>query len=331
MTVQLTIIGLGQIGASIGLSLAKHKDKITRLGSDNDTSVMKQALKLGAVDKTTLNLNSAIRQADVVILALPLDQVKEMIAGVAPELKTGAVLMDTAPIKAAVTKWASEALPAGCSYVGLTPALNPRYLHREEFGISAAKADLFEGGMFGIATPPNTDEKALRLAIDLTRLMGAAPLFVDILEIDGLMAAMHALPQLVSAALLNATIDQPGWGEARKIAGRGYAEATGPAAHLDDLQALVTMANFNRDNIVRKLDDTIAALQGLRDNIQQQDSAALETRLKHAKAGVHQWWQERGGGNWLAEELPKTDHIPRSSEVMGSMFGFGLGRKKRKD
>jgi prephenate dehydrogenase len=47
MTVQLTIIGLGQIGASIGLALADHTDKITRTGSDFNRRVMQQAKKLG--------------------------------------------------------------------------------------------------------------------------------------------------------------------------------------------------------------------------------------------------------------------------------------------
>jgi prephenate dehydrogenase len=329
MTVQLTIIGLGQIGASIGLALEKHGDKLKRIGSDIDPKVMKQALKLGAVDKTALNLNVAVRDADVLILALPLDQVQAVMRVVAPELKEGAVLMDTAPIKVATAEWAGAILPKNCSYVGFTPILNPRYLHNEGYGIAAARPDLFQNGMFGITTPPKTSSQAVNLATSLAQLMDADPLFVDLHEIDGLMAATHLLPQLMSAALLNATLDQPGWQEARKVTGRAFAEVSGPAAHLDDIEALVAAANLNRENTVRKLDDAIAALQGLRREIAQDDSEALSARLKHAKAGVDQWWKERGGGNWLAEELPKTDNIPTSSDVMGSIFGFGLRRKKK--
>ena len=47
MTIQLTIIGLGQIGASIGLALADHADKITRIGTDIDGKVMREAQKIG--------------------------------------------------------------------------------------------------------------------------------------------------------------------------------------------------------------------------------------------------------------------------------------------
>jgi prephenate dehydrogenase len=330
MTVQLTIIGLGQIGASIGLSLGEHGDKLIRTGSDIDVKVMKQAQKLGAVDKTTPNLNAAVRNADIVILALPMDQVEIMIKAVTPELKGGAVLMDTAPIKVVTAEWASEALPEGCSYVGFTPVLNPRYLFNEGFGIGAAKADLFQDGIFGITTPPKTNSQAVTLATNLAQLMGADLLFFDMYEIDGLMAATHLLPQIMSAGLLNATLNQPGWQEARKVTGRAFAEVSGPAAHLDDVEALVAAARLNRENVVRKLDDAIAALQGLRHDIAEGDSEALSSRLKHAKAGVHQWWKERVGGNWSAEELPKAENIPTSSEVMSNIFGFGLFRKKKK-
>ena len=71
MTVQITIIGLGQIGASIGLGLTKIKDQVTRIGNDRDPIIARQAEKMGAVDKISINLPSAVRNADLVILAVP--------------------------------------------------------------------------------------------------------------------------------------------------------------------------------------------------------------------------------------------------------------------
>ena len=43
MTIQLTIIGLGQIGTSIGLALAKHKNLVTRVGHDKKIALARQA------------------------------------------------------------------------------------------------------------------------------------------------------------------------------------------------------------------------------------------------------------------------------------------------
>lgn len=331
MTIRLTIIGLGQIGGSIGLALGTLGEKIERTGTDIDRGVMSQAKAIGAVDKTTPDLNSAVQHADIVILALPLDQVKEVVEAIAPVIKAGALVMETSPVKVNLLDWMVEKLPVSCSYIGLTPVLNPKYLHSESFGIQAAKEDLFKDGLFCVVTPPGAKTQAIQTAIDLIQNMDASPLFFDLYEIDGLMAAVHILPQLMSIALLNTTLDQPGWNEARKIAGRAFAEVTGPAAHLDDAEAIKTAAWMNKDNITRKLDDIIRILKTIREEIAQGELEDFESRIKEAKAGVDTWWKERGGGNWLAEELPRSETMPTSSEVMGSLFGFGLGRKKRKD
>ena len=71
MTVNITIIGLGQIGASIGLALASHKDQVTLTGHDKSPAIAREAHKLGAVDKINFNLPASVEGANVVILALP--------------------------------------------------------------------------------------------------------------------------------------------------------------------------------------------------------------------------------------------------------------------
>ena len=73
MTVQVTILGLGQIGASIGLALGEHKDLVRRIGNDTEPKIARRAEKMGAIDHVIFNLPSAVRHADLVILALPVD------------------------------------------------------------------------------------------------------------------------------------------------------------------------------------------------------------------------------------------------------------------
>ena len=327
----ITIIGLGQIGASIGLGLADQGKKIIRTGTDIEGSVLQQAKKIGAVDKISPRLYQAVRDADLVILAVPMDQVRELMEAIGPELAEGATLVDTAPLKVAPAQWADEFLPEGRHYLGITPVLNPKYLHETDYGISAAKADLFEDGVWGIATSSRSNQQTVQLVTDLAGLLGAKPLFIDPHENDGLMASTHFLPQFISSAILNITVDQPGWHEARKVAGRAFAEVTGPAAHLDDLEALVSAVELNRDNLVRKMDDAIAILQSIRDDIAQNNRDNLEQRLKHAKEGVSRWWVMREERNWLAEELPKSGHIPTSAENLAGLLGFRTRKKKKKD
>jgi prephenate dehydrogenase len=328
MTVQITIVGLGQIGASIGLALAEKKDLVLRAGHDKEYRIAQQAQKMGALDKISFNLPSLIRDADIVLLALPVDHIQETLKIIAPDLKEEAVVMDTAPVKEVVASWAKEILPPNRYYVGLTPVLNPAYLHEHESGLEAAHADLFRDGMMVIVAPPNTASEAVKLASDLSRLLGATPLFADPVEIDSLMAATHILPQLLAAALLNITVDQPGWREGRKIAGRAYSEVTGTLVYQGEAGALCTSALLAQENMVRVMDSAIAALQAMRTDIKNQDAEALTERLERARSGRESWWSQRLNANWLSDEMGSQTEMPRASDVFGRLMGLNRRNKR---
>jgi len=327
MAVQLTIIGMGQIGTSVGLALAEESERIFRMGHDREIGIARRAEKLGALDKVSINLLAAVENADLVLLALPVDQIQETLELIKDELKPAAVVMDTGPAKQTVATWAAELLPDERYYVGLTPVLNPVYLHDIDSGTEAAHPDLFRDGLVGIVSPPGVPSEAIKLAADLTRLLGANPLFADPLEMDGLVAATHILPQLMAAGLLNSTVDQPGWHEGRKIAGRSYAEVTAPVMYPSEPSTLTTAAMLNRENVIRVLDGAVAALNAIRGDLQSEDSKALDERLNRAREGRRTWLNARLAANWAAEESA-TVEAPTASDVFGRFIGRG---KKKKD
>jgi prephenate dehydrogenase len=261
-----------------------------------------------------------------------LDQIRETMAIIAQDLKEGAVVMDTGPVKEVVSAWAGELLPEGRFYVGLTPVINPAYLHGADTGLQAAHADLFKKGLIAIVAPPRAPSEAIKLAADLARLLGADPLFFDPVELDSMMGATHILPQLMAAALVNTTVDQPGWREARKIAGRAYAEVTGPIVQFSEPSALVSAAVMNRENIVRVMDSLIAGLETLRNDISQTDSAALQSRLERAQRGRERWWHERTDANWIAEEVSGTTgaDAAKGGELLRRLMGLGTWPKPKK-
>ncbi|HMB25734.1 MAG TPA: prephenate dehydrogenase, partial [Anaerolineales bacterium] len=299
MSVQITIVGLGQIGSSIGLALKAHGVDVHLVGHDKDPQAAKESQKLGAVDDVKYNLPASIREAQVVILALPLAAIHETLEVIAPDLREGAVILDTAPAKATVAAWTLELLPVRRFYVGLTPAINPDYLHGTEFGVKAARADLFEKGVMVVNAPSGTPGNVFNLAMEFVTLLGAVPLLMDTAETDGVFSAMHILPQLAAVALLDATVSQPGWLEARKLGGRPYATVTAGAAYHDDALSLGESALENRENIVRLLNTYISALIGLRDEIDASDRTALKERLQEAWQGRVRWLDERAEAEWL--------------------------------
>lgn len=322
MAIQITILGLGQVGASIGLALGKVKDQAVRIGNDREPSVSRQAEKMGAVDKTVVNLPASVENADVVILALPVDEIRETMEIIARDLKPGCVLIDTSPVTGPVIEWARELLPGDDRYfVSLTPSLNPAYLMETDTGTANAHADLFQNSLMLVTTLPGIDESAVTLATNLAQILGATPLFSDPDEAEGLIAYSHFLPRLVSAALINATTDEAGWREARKLAGHAYAQATEPALHLDETKRLGMAALLNARNTVRMLDQIIAALRQIRDAIAAQDAAALQERLEHARGARETWWHQRLSGSWetVGKQAPR---IPTGGEFIGRLFGM---------
>src|SRR4030095_3753171 len=268
MSVQITIIGLGQVGSSIGLALA-GQPSIKRVGHDKNYETGRLAQKNGAVDEFKINLPASISEANVIILCPPLSEIRETLGSIAQDLQEATVVLDTAPAKATVAAWFNELIPQGRYYVGLTPAIGAAYLHGVDLGLQSSRAALFAKGIFVVNAPPGTPGEAVNLATDLVALLGAQAMISDSIEADGLLASTHILPQLTSAALLDAAIDQPWWAEARKGAARAYATVTSAAAYHDDAKSLSEAALVNRENTLRVLDSYMASLQKLRDQIQQ--------------------------------------------------------------
>lgn len=324
MTVQITIIGLGQLGASVGLALGSRGTDIHRVGHDKSPETERKAQKIGAVDDVKHNLPAAVREANIVLLSLPLDEIRATLEVIAPDLPAGAVVMDTAPMQSAVAEWAQELLPEGRYYVGLVPAINPIYLHRIDLGVDAAQEDLFDDGVVVVGTLPGVPGEAVKLVTDLINTLGAMPFFADMAETDGLMASTHIVPQLMAAALLNALVDQPGWMEARKLAGRPFAALTSALAYQDEVQSLGEAALLNSDNVVRVLDVVIGSLQGLRDDVSDGNRENVSERLEMALEGRRRWLGERLQGDWSNESKPaEAVQIPNFLERL-------LGSRKRR-
>ncbi len=333
MAVQISIIGLGQIGASIGLALEPYKEAIKRVGHDKKPAVAREAQAKGAVDEVHLNLPASVRGAELVVLAVPLNELRETLEIIAPDLKEDALVVDTAPLKGIVAGWVKELLPAGRFHVGLVPSIGPDHLLDLGAGPRYARADLFKEGVFLVCPSSGATEKAVKKTTDLLELLGASPMFADPVEADGIMAALHTLPQLLSVGFLEATVDQPGWKEARKLAGRPYAMTAAAALYHDQAESLREAVLNNRVNVLRVLDNAISALQHLRANVDQSDDELAE-RINLAYEGGLTWLNERLSAAWAGEEFEEIK-VPSFGERMqqtflGTLLAPNLDKKKKK-
>ena len=313
MTTQISIIGLGQIGTSIGLALAKYPEKINRVGYDQELVTQNESKKMGAVDAVKFNLHSAVENTDLVLLCIPYDQVEEVLKNIGPDLRENCVIINFSYQKVTTQKWFEEHIPAGRHHIGLVPSINPALLSQAGHGIEAANADLFKDATIGIASHGSSSSQALELASDLVDLLGAHPIFLDPFEADGIELTAHILPQIVSAALLNATVGQPGWRETRRFASIPYSQAT-TALGKDTLESLAQTLLTNPQGAVAVLNNVIGALVHIRASIENGDQKDLEKRLQMALSDRENWQNERSRAEW--DNPQKKSEIPSS----GSFF-----------
>ncbi len=329
MNVQITIIGLGQVGSSIGLALAGQKN-IKRVGHDKNYETAHLAQKMGAVDEVRVNLPSSVSDAQVIILSLPLSEIRDTVGYIAQDIREGTVILDTAPAKGEVASWMGELIPPGRYYIGLAPAAGANHLHGIEIGVDSARADFFKNGLFLVNVPRGTPGAALELASDLVKLLGADVMFTDDVEADGLLASTHLLPQLAGAALLDATVNQPGWREARRLAARPYAAVTSAMTYHDEARSLGDAALANRANTIRVLDGYIASLQNLRERIAEADGPGVNEVLEAAAKARDRWMSERLRADWQTVGPAGQDSQSFGDRLSQMFVGNLFGRDKKK-
>ncbi|RME80414.1 MAG: prephenate dehydrogenase/arogenate dehydrogenase family protein [Caldilineae bacterium] len=307
---QITIIGLGLIGTSLGLALKREEHDYIIVGHDKDSKAVQRARRMGAIDKSHWNLIAACEHADLILLAIPTAGIAPTLEAICDDLKPGCLIMDTAAIKRPVMK-AAEVLPDNVHFVGGNPIL------ARGAGLSAddASADLFEGASWALCAAPTTAPDAIRVSADLVAAVGAQPLFLDADEHDGLVAAVDGLPTILAAALMRATAQSPAWREIRRLAGGQYESLT----YLPDFEPadLTAAVQANSVNIIHWLDTLIGELGAWKEALQSENGDALNQGFEKAIDARAQWLKKRARGDW--EERDRPEDAP---SFWRSLFGF---------
>src|SRR5579864_7625656 len=103
---KVAVLGLGLIGGSFALALRREGLAGNIAGFDADRSVALRAMQRGAITQACDAAEEAVRGADLVVLATPVLGMRELLERIAPILKRGALVTDTASTKAQVIAWA---------------------------------------------------------------------------------------------------------------------------------------------------------------------------------------------------------------------------------
>ena len=328
----ITIIGLGLTGASMGLGLQREDGNFEIVGHDKLPEVSQEARRMGAVQRTEWNLYKACDGAELIVVAVPLNELETLLPLLAEEIKPGTLVFAIGNLLEAAIASGVKHLPAGVHFVA------GHAIVAGVGSVPSARADLFEKATFALAADVTTDPAALQLASDFVERVGATPLFVDAQEHDGVIAGVEHLPMLLAAALMRTSAQASGWREARRLAGQHFANATDVGG---DAAALFAALQANKAGVLMKLRtlrQELGEWQALLEAVDSVDvgeddttsadgkesKPSLLAALTEAVAARETWETQVIVKNW--EEMPSGPTAAESSGFLRQMFLGGLGK-----
>src|SRR5215470_1837052 len=284
---QITIIGNGLIGGSLGLALKKRKFRGRIVGSDR-APVLERAQNKGAIDGGHTNPADAVHGSDVVVLATPVVAILDLIERLAPALSAKTLLTDVGSTKAQVVAMATKVL--GKAAVQRFLAGHPM-AGKEQAGVEFADADMFQGAAWFFTPLPGQDvyRGVCGDFLDWVEKMGARIASMDAVEHDQLCAWISHLPQMVSTALAASLVDQFGDdAPLLEAGGRALREMTRISSSPHSMWRDIAITN--RENLANAL-------------------LKLEQRLAHIRENL--------GSRELAVEFERAHQLRKNSPQKG--------------
>jgi prephenate dehydrogenase len=205
---QITIIGTGLIGGSLGLALRKKKFAGRIVGCDREGTLEKARMR-GAIDDGTANPGDAVRGSQVVVLATPVLAIVDLIERVGPSLSDKALLTDVGSTKAMVLQRAVKVFgkSAGKRFLAGHPMAG-----KEMSGVDYADADLFQKAVWFLTPLPgqNLNDGLLAEFSGWIDQIGSRIAMLPAEEHDQLCAWISHVPQMISTALAAALVEEFG-------------------------------------------------------------------------------------------------------------------------
>ncbi|MBE3588722.1 MAG: prephenate dehydrogenase [Thermoanaerobacteraceae bacterium] len=222
MLEQITIIGVGLMGGSLGLAICRRGLARRVMGVDPDAENRRLALEAGAVHRTAPRINRDILAgAEMIILATPVGQVTAVLEEMRPHLSPGTVVTDVGSTKARVCARAAEIMPPGTWFVGGHPMAGSEYS-----GMAGADPYLFENAYYILTPPADTPGEVVERVEQLVAGVGARVVRMTPEEHDRAVAAVSHLPHLAAAALVNTLMNLPEGESFVPLAAGGFRDTT---------------------------------------------------------------------------------------------------------
>lgn len=194
---RVLLIGTGLIGCSVALAIKKEHDT-NIIGFDSKTEHCILAEKLNMIDEYTMNVEEEAVEADLIILACPVEKTVQFLDSLSElKLRENVIVTDVGSTKGQLSRKAELLLEKGITYIGGHPMAGSH-----KVGPGSAKAHLFENAYYILTPPEETDPAKITELKNWLKGTKANFIVMDADEHDLVTGVVSHFPHLVAASLV---------------------------------------------------------------------------------------------------------------------------------
>ena len=272
----LTIIGVGLIGGSLAKALRFENAVGHITGFGRTESSLQRAQALGVVDSWSLDLGTAVEQAEVVVIASPVNAISSTFQKLKSCLGDNAIVTDAGSVKGPIVDAAVSGL--GDKIVNFVPG-HP-IAGKEQSGVDAASATLFKGHRTILTPIANTGTEAISTVKDMWETIGAEVVFMEPSVHDELLALTSHLPHALAFILVDLLSRQTNPEDSFDLSAGGFYDITRIASGDPVMWRDIFLSN--QQAVLQRLTEFSTAIASLAELINDCDSHGLEQMFKHS-------------------------------------------------
>jgi len=280
---KLVVCGVGLIGGSFALALKQAGAVGQVVGLGRNRATLEQALNLGLIDVIGEDWASALADADLVLLGMPVGQMSGVMAELAPHLHAKTVVTDGGSTKGDVVAAARAALG---DKIGQFVPGHP-IAGAEKSGPTAALGDLYQDRRVVLTPLAENAPTAVALVRDAWQACGARVTQLSPEGHDRVFAAVSHLPHLLAYALVHDIAQRDNAPLLFDFAAGGFRDFTRIASSHPEMWRDICLAN--RQALLQELDVYTAQLLRLRVLLAGGDGPGLETFFDTARTAREAW------------------------------------------
>lgn len=268
---RVAVVGVGLMGGSLGLALKKHKLVREVIGVSQKQTTIDQAVKLGVIDYGFTDVIRGVRNADLIVLAAPVDTIIRLLPIINPHIRRGCIVTDLGSAKAEIVDAAQRNLSNPSMFIGSHPMSGS-----DKRGVDNARDDLYENS-YCIMTPTQATSEAVKNRIkNMWIKLGSRIKFLAPEEHDEILSYISHLPHVIAYGLMETVPDKY-----LEYSSQGLKDTTRIAGSSPELWKDICLANSK--NVVKALDEVVKRLSELRLAIVQSDEKSLIQHFTTAK------------------------------------------------